>query len=485
MSELIRTIPENEGVSSKVLLEMYEQIKKLELPVDALIMMRNGKVVTEGYWHPYSKEMNHIIYSVSKSITALAIGFLIDEGKLHLDDKFVSFFPELVTGPLHEYSASRTIENLLSMRDGLAGDPNNTIDRGYCDWLKSYVNATPWVKPGTLFGYSSAGTIGLCAVVEKVSGMRMMEYLEPRLFKPLGIENIYCEEHMGTETGSRGIHCKAQDLAKIGQMMLDGGKYNGQQVVPEFWVKACTTMHSEVGSFSGPTDGVHGYGYQWWQWRDGGWGCKGVGGQYIAFWPDTNVVLVTLANMEDQAGSPTEMASIVIPYIQRSVVADNKIEDDGEAYQQLLEAEKKLEHFVPRCLDHKSTQEELIVNKRYDAARNIIQLNDFVINKTEKGLKFDLSFGVDRTHWIFEAGWNSWLEQRITFTDDDGWARYVWRNENLLEVIIPLKEKLGCYYLNFYCDNNEISLDFYPVGWRDFNRNIKFTGMAYHNELNK
>ena len=177
------------------------------------------------------------------------------------------------------------------------------------------------------------------------------------------------------------------------------------------------------------------------------------------------------------------MASIVIPYIQRSVVADGKIEEDSQAYQQLLETEKKLEHFVPRCLDHKSKQEELIVNKKYDAARNIIQLNDFVISKTDNGLKFDLSFGVDRTHWEFIAGWDKWIKQRITFTDDDGWARYVWRNENFLEVIIPLKEKLGCYYLGFYCDNNEISLDFYPVGWRDFNRNIKFTGMAYHNDL--
>lgn len=482
MSELQRTIPEEVGVSSKVLVDLYDEIKKIKLPMHAMIMMRHGKIVTNGYWYPYAKELNHIIYSTSKSITALAIGFLIEEGKLSLDDKFVSFFPELITGPLHPYAEMRTIRNLLTMQDGQLGDPNNSIDRTYCDWFKSYLNSVPRVKPGTLYGYSNNATIGLCAVIEKVTGQKMMEYLKPRLFDKLDIHDIYLEEQMGVETGSRGIHCKAEDLAKIGQMMLQGGKWDGEQVVPESWVKAATTSYVNVANWSMPTDGVNGYGYQWWEWRDGGWGTKGNGGNNIIYWPDTDVVLVTNANMEDCCGFHSEMTNVVLPFIQRSIVSDEALPEDKESYERLLDIEKHLEFHLYDHMDHKSSEEDYFDGKNYEVAKNPAQINDYTISKTPKGLKLNFSIGKDRTPWVFEAGFDEWIYQPITFTDDDGWAKYIWRNDNVLEVIVLLKEKLGSYHLTFYCNKDEHSIDFYPIGWRDFNRNMSCACMAFYKE---
>ena len=479
MSELIRTVPEKVGVSSRVLVEMYEELKKNALPIHSMILMRHGKIVTNGYWYPYRKDMNHIIYSTSKSITALAVGLCIEEGRFGLEDRLVDFFPELITGPVHEFTGMRTIRHLLTMTDGQLGDPNHSIDRDYCDWFKAYLNSIPRVRPGTLYGYNNAATIGLCAVIQKVTGMTMMEYLQPRLFDPLGIHDIYCEEQMGINTGSRGIHCKTEDLAKIGQLMLQKGRWEGRQIIPEWWVAACTANHVPVTNFSIVTDDNPGYGYQWWLYRDGAIGTKGNGGQNVIYYPKYDIVWAMTANMEDCYGSHPELVHTLWPYILRSVTEDVP-EEDPESYEKLLEIEKGLQFAVPEGLPGRGSQEEYLSGKKYIMARNTAQFNDFVITQTGKGLEFAFSFGEDREVWRFEAGLNHWLGvQPLTITNDAGWAKYTWLNENVLQCIVLLKEQLGSYRLFFYFDKDEASLDFFPIGWRDFKR-FYVAGMAYH-----
>lgn len=478
MNALLHEVPEKLGVSSRVLAELYEELEKNCLPLHSMIIMRHGKIATSGYWYPFTKEMNHIVYSTSKSITALAAGLCIEEGRFTLDDKLIDFFPDLITGPIHEFTGMRTVRHLLTMTDGQLGDPNNSIDRTYCDWFKSYLNSIPRVKPGTLYGYSNSATIALCAIIQRVTGMTMMEYLQPRLFDPMGISGIYCEEQMGINTGSRGIHCKTEDLAKIGQMMLQKGKWNGGQIVPEHWVEEATRKQAEVTNFSITTDGNPGYGYQWWLYRDGAIGTKGNGGQNIIYYPEYDLVWAFTANLEDNFGTHQEFMHMAWPFILRSL-SDSALPDDPESYARLKDKERTLEFSIPNGLLSRSPAEDFFNGKKYIVARNEAQVNDFIIHKTDRGLKFSFSMYKERREWEFEAGFNEWIPQRIDVTDDDGWVRYLWRNENIMECIILLKNKLGSYRLVFYCDGAEMSLDFYSVGWRDFER-FQSACMAYH-----
>ena len=217
MSGIERATPESLGIPSENLIRFYRELSINTLPLHHFILMRHGKIATVGSWYPYDKDMNHMVYSTSKTITALAVGWCIEEGRFSLDDHIVDFFPELITGPLHEFNKARTVRDLLTMRGGETGDATS-IDRSYPDWLKTYLNTPPRVKPGTLYGYDNSATHALTALVQKVSGQMLIDYLRPRLFDPLGIDGtVYWEEQMGINTGSRGFHCKIEDLAKIAQ----------------------------------------------------------------------------------------------------------------------------------------------------------------------------------------------------------------------------------------------------------------------------
>lgn len=478
MNKLVHEIPEKLGISSRILVELYEELEKNCMPIHSMIIMRHGKIATSGYWYPYREDLNHIIYSTSKSITALAVGLCIEEGLFTLDDKLVDFFPDLITGPIHEFTGMRTVRHLLTMTDGQLGDPNKSIDRTYDDWFKAYLNSIPRVKPGTLYGYSNNATIGLSAIIQRVTGMTMMEYLQPRLFDPLGIVGIYCEEQMGINTGSRGIHCKTEDMAKIGQLILQKGKWNGKQIIPEHWIEEATKKQVEVTNCNLVSDGNPGYGYQWWMYREGAIGTKGNGGQNIIIFPEHDLVFVTTANFEDCYGAHSELTHMALPFVLRSL-SDEVLPEDPESYDRLIEKERNLEFSIPKGLSSRSHSEDYFNGKKYTVAKNEAQINDFIINKTYKGLEFSFSIGKDRTLWKFEAGFNEWLPQYISITDDDGWVRYLWRNENIMECIILLKNNLGSYRLVFYCEGNDMCLDFYPIGWRDFKR-FYVSCMAYH-----
>jgi len=481
MSELSRVSPESLGISSENFEKFYQELAINKLPIHNFIFMRHGKVATLGSWYPYTKEMNHIMYSTSKSLTSLAIGFCMEDGLLSLDDKIVSFFPELITGPLHEFNQMRTIRNLLMMAGGETGDATS-IDRSYPNWLKTYLNTPPRVKPGTLYGYDSAGTHTLSAVVQKVTGIKMVDYLQDKLFKPLNIEHVYWEEQMGINTGSRGFHCKIEDIVKIALLIHQKGMWEGRRLISEKWLEEAIKKQIEVTNFTSFVDGNPGYGYQFWRYRDGSYGSKGHGGQMFIIYPRYDVIWAFQANLEDQFGRLSEFIHIAWNVLFENI-SESPLPENPAAYHRLLQAEKNLQFPLPEEMEDRSRKEDWINGNKYVITKNEAQIHDLIINKTGKGLEFTFTLGADSHTWQFEAYNQEWNDQYISVTDDQGWARYLWRNENLLECVILLKEKLGSYRIIIYVDDdNSIGIDMYPVGWRDFNR-IKVFGMGYCHEI--
>lgn len=479
MGELQRVTPESVGIPSENLIRFYKELEINTLPLHHFILMRHGKVVTLGSWYPYHRSMNHMVYSTSKTITALAVGLCIEEGRFTLDDHIVDFFPELITGPLHEFNKMRTVRDLLTMRGGETGDATS-IDRSYPDWLKTYLNTPPRVKPGTLYGYDNSATHALSALIQKVTGQMLIDYLRPRLFDPLGIDDtVYWEDQMGINTGSRGFHCKIEDLAKIAQMILQKGQWEGKQIIPAKWLEEATANHAEVTHFTSRIDGNPGYGYKFWLYRDGSYGSKGNGGQNFIVYPKYDVVWAFLANLEDSFGRHAEFMHMAWPILFQNI-SDEPLPENPDAYNELLEIERNLEIPMPAGIPGRSPKEDHVNGRTYVVAKNSAQVHTIRFDKTERGLKFTFSMGADRHNWEFEAYHDGWKFQGLPISKDQGWAKYVWRNENILECVVLLKEVLGSYRMIFYVnDDNSVCIDIYPIGWRDMNRSLELFGMGY------
>ena len=208
----------------------------------SIMVLRHGKVVAEGWWKPYSAELKHTMYSVSKTFTATAVGFAVTENRLTVNDKVVSFFPGQLPDTVSTNLSELTVKDLLSMSVGQQPDPTGLAVTGDAPWVSTFLKLPVIHKPGTTFLYNSLGSYMLSAIVQKVTGERVVDYLRPRLFKPLGIEGMDWEtDPMGINSGGWGLRIKTEDMAKVGQLFLQKGKWNGRQIIPAAWIEEATT----------------------------------------------------------------------------------------------------------------------------------------------------------------------------------------------------------------------------------------------------
>ncbi len=290
--------PEAEGISSRAILDFVEALDH-EMPdqIHSMMLRRHGKVVAQGWWAPYKAEYPHMLYSLSKSFTSTAIGMAVDEGLISLDDPVISFFPEDAPAEPGENLKAMRIRDLLRMNTGHQWEPGDMREGD--NWAKGFLAAEVQFKPGTHFVYNSSATYMLSAIIQKVSGMTLLEYLKPRLFEPLGIENPSWETNPeGINTGGWGLAITTEDISKFGQLYLQKGMWNGKQLVSEAWVDEATKLQSSNGS-NPESDWDQGYGYQFWQCRPGFYRGDGAFGQFCIVMPDQDAVLAITSGTGD------------------------------------------------------------------------------------------------------------------------------------------------------------------------------------------
>lgn len=294
--------PQSAGVSAKVVNEFFKNAQEKGLDYHSLMVIRNGKVAVEWYNEPFDKNTTHSMYSVSKSFTATAVGFAVSEGLISLEDKLLDFFPEYAPENPDERFEKLTIHNLLRMSSGK--QPSFLSDKGKVDWIEDYIHS-PWVfEPGEKFLYINENIFMLSAIVNKVTGMSMREYLRPRLFEPLGIDFPFWEtDRNGIEAGGWGLYLKTEDLAKVMLCYLKNGKYKGEQVVPAEWVRLASSKQIDNEYNRPGTDSSYGYGYCFWLDHLGGYRADGMFSQFGIVFPQHNAVVVVNSSItEEQAG---------------------------------------------------------------------------------------------------------------------------------------------------------------------------------------
>ncbi|MEU5317842.1 serine hydrolase domain-containing protein [Streptomyces sp. NPDC021056] len=294
--------PSAEGVDAtgvQALLDALESAPDIE--PHSLMVLRHGKVVASGWWAPYTADRPHLLYSLSKSFTATAAAFAVAEGLLRLDDPVISYFPEFDADITDPRSRAMLVRHITTMASGHAAE---THDRALAtdreEPVRGFLLLPPDRDPGTVFAYNQPATYTLAAIVQRVTGRPLTEYLRPRLLDPLGIGDVaWLRGRTGRELGYSGLHATTDAIARLGQLYLQDGVWEGERLLSREWVAEATRSHIVNGDGTWP-DWAQGYGFQFWMGRHGYRG-DGAYGQYCLVLPEQDaVVAITGATDEMQ-----------------------------------------------------------------------------------------------------------------------------------------------------------------------------------------
>jgi len=359
---LQRSTPEAEGLSSEVITLF---IGALEQEIDAphsLMIVKNGKVVTEAWWDPYNAQTPHELWSLSKSFTSTAIGFAVQEGLLSIDDLVISFFPDKIPENPDWQLKQLRVKDLLTMTTGHNKEPfpADTDD----DWVKTFLDSELPYLPGTHFMYNTPATYMLSAIIHKISGEKLIDYLYPRLFEPLQIEKPQWEmDPKGINTGGWGLHLKTEDIAKFGQFYLQKGKWNGSQLLSQDWITMATSKQVSNGS-NPDNDWMQGYGFQFWRSRYNTYRGDGAMGQFCLVFPDQDTVVAITSGTNNMGEIMQLTWDIILP-----VLKEGKIPRNDQA---LLALQKKIASLKIKAVEGQMTnrQQKKWLNKEFHFDEN-------------------------------------------------------------------------------------------------------------------
>lgn len=328
------TTPEAAGIPGKCIINFINRMSHRKVPMHSLLLMRHDKLVFEGYYAPYTADTLHRMFSISKSFTSIAIGLLAEEGKISLDDTIVKYFPEKLPPEVHPWIASMTIKDMLMMRSCHASTTYKINMKS--DWVESFFTTPPTHPPGRLFHYDTSAAHTLCALVEKMTGMVMLDYLKEKL-DCLGFskQSYMLKDPFGVSIGGSGLVALPMDLLKFGYFIAHRGLVCGRQLIsPDYIDMAVSCLSGTCVTAPVPSE-AQGYGMQFWRGDKNGYTCYGMGGQLIIFLPDYDIICVTTADTQDVGGGNQQIYDAlyeeILPYIQ-----DEALRADDESAQALI-----------------------------------------------------------------------------------------------------------------------------------------------------
>lgn len=325
-ARLPRATPESQGVSSRALLAFVEAADARIDSLHSLMLVRHGRVVAEGWWSPHTAEDRHMLYSLSKSFTSTAVGLAAAEGLLSVDDPVLKFFPDEAPAEPGENLAQMRVRDLLTMSTGHHADTITGFSTGATGSLPRQFLAYPVAhKPGTHFVYNSPATFMQSAIVQKVSGQTVLDFLRPRLFEPLGITDPHWETTPGgISVGASGLSIRTEDIACFGQMLLQRGTWHGRQLVPAAWIDEATAKQVSNGS-NPSSDWDQGYGYQFWRCRPGFYRADGAFGQFCFVMPQHDAVLVLTSGVRDMQAVMNLAWDMVLPALGDAALPEDAV----------------------------------------------------------------------------------------------------------------------------------------------------------------
>lgn len=318
------------GISPAAVLAFLDAAAAKAYELHSLVVARRGRIEARGWFAPYRAEAPHSLYSLSKGFTSTAVGFAIAAGKLKLTDKVIDFFPQQHPAQVSEHLAALNIEHLLTMSVGQATDATLTVTRDE-DWVKSFLALPIEFAPGSVYLYNSTATYMLSAIVQKMTGEKIVDYLRPRFFEPLGLPKMrWAECPRGINTGGWGLSATTESLIKYGEFYLQSGRWNGKQLLPREWIEQATTFKIQQPARNGEdleqlkltSDWHQGYGYQFLRCRHDAFRNDGSFGQYCVVVPRLDAVVAITGNTLDLQGALNLVWDHLLPGLEQPGPAD-------------------------------------------------------------------------------------------------------------------------------------------------------------------
>ncbi|PZR28831.1 MAG: serine hydrolase [Citrobacter freundii] len=368
--------PESLGISSQAILDFIEAAEK-ERPdeLHSFRLLRHGQVAAQGWWAPYNKDEPHMLFSLSKSFTSTAIGIAQAEGLLNINDRVVSFFSEQAPAEPSPNLYAMRIRDLLSMNTGHNDDATDRMRKDTISWVKKFLSLPVEHKPGTHFVYNSAATYMLSAIIQQKTGQTVLAYLTPRLFDPLGIPHPTWEKSPeGINVGGWGLMIRTEDIANLGQLYLQKGKWKGKQLIPASWVEEATKKQTSNGS-NPDSDWEQGYGYQFWRTRHDLYRGDGAFGQFCIVFPKQDAVLAITSGTASMGAIMNLVWKYLLPAISEKPLTEN-----SRAFKALNDKLKSLKLSVLKDLAS-------------PADISLISANRYVLDPNDEGItaiSFDL-----------------------------------------------------------------------------------------------
>jgi CubicO group peptidase (beta-lactamase class C family) len=463
---LPRSTPEAEGVSSDSIIQFINATAKSKTEFHSFMLLRHGKVIAEGWWNPYNANLKHTLYSCSKSFTATAIGFAVQEKRLSLDDKVISFFPNDLPDTVTAWLKELTIKDVLMMSDGMEPDPSFAVAAKDTNWIKGFLATPIKHEPGSVFLYNSLGTFMLSAIVQKVTGQTTLDYLKPRFFEPLGIEGEDWETNLqGINTGGWGLRLKTEDMAKFAEFFLRKGNWNGKQILPASWIEEASTMKimqdpNAPQSKKDSSDWLQGYCYQMWRCRHNAYRGDGAYGQFMIVMPDQDAALAITAETPDMQEEINLVWKYLLPAFK-----ETKLPANAAADARLKEKIKSLALPVPA--KHDEAFAKTIDGKTFIASSNDMHIQNISFNFSNNVC--DVNFQTDAANYKISFGAGQWQSGETNMPGPSLTAAgientsmlypakidgsYAWKDDNTLELVLryiesPHTETFTCHFTN-------------------------------------
>jgi CubicO group peptidase (beta-lactamase class C family) len=351
-ASLPRSTPEAQGVASDAIHGFLDEAEKSIDALHSVMVVRQGQVVAEGWWAPYAASERHQMFSLSKSFTSTAVGFAVAEGKLKIDAPVLTFFPELAPAQPSANLKAMRVRDLLTMSAGHTAEAiRNFPYRGDDNVVRKFFELPVAHEPGAVFVYNSPASYMLSAIVQKVTGQSVLDYLQPRLFEPLGIERPTWEaSKQGVSMGGFGLSVRTEDIAKFGLLYLQRGKWQGRQLVPESWVEQATARQIANGS-NPESDWAQGYGFQFWRCRHGIVRGDGARGQFCIIMPELDAVVAITAGTNTLQNVLYVVWAKLLPALQAAKARTVPLPDNADAQDKLQRRLAGLSLPRPRALD--------------------------------------------------------------------------------------------------------------------------------------
>ncbi|MBK8513089.1 MAG: serine hydrolase [Saprospiraceae bacterium] len=402
--------PESQGVSSEAILHYLQAANASGLEHHSFMLMRHGKVISEAYWNPFTPDHIHTLYSLSKSFTSTAIGMAVQEGRFKLTDKVISFFPEHLPVSVSDYQARLEIRHLLNMASGHTSDTMGPMRAAEgVSWVKTFFDRPLEKEPGTHFLYNTGASYMCSAILTKVTGAKMFDYLTPRLFKPLGITQADWEESPeGVNVAGYGLRVTTRDIIKFGQLYLNKGLWQGKQLINTAYVDEATTSH--ITSNPGDGDWSQGYGYQFWRCKPGFYRGDGAFGQFCIVMPQYDAVIAVNSESTDMQKQMTLLWDHILPGIK-----DGPLKKDKSVQEKVLQFSNNLT-LNAKLGESTSPLVKELNNQTYQLKENPWGWHSIQINTSDQGGEIILNKSASAGAKIaIPFGWNAWISnsQRI------------------------------------------------------------------------